>query len=838
MTIRKVLGPDDTTEADDRIVRVEHWPAGQVKKVTQADGTSTIYTYDTAQRLVRVADNAGNAIEYTLDGSSNRVREDTRESTGELRQQLARTYDLLGNLRTEVDAYQHATTYVTDAAGRVDTVTNALNRVSDDDYDLLGRRVRSIHDRDGIASQSRYEYDIFDRVTRVVDPKDLSTSYTYDAFGNVTRLESPDTGVTINAYDIAGNRSRSVDANGKIIDYRYDVLNRLKTVDYAAAVPDQTYAYDVTMADCPAGENFGGARKTRCLDESGYTNFCYNRFGDLVRKIQRTGNSTLIMRWQYAANGRLLKEIRPGNVEIDYGYDAVGRITEIGVNHGTGRAVLLSGASYYPFGPAAQWTYGNGRGMTRELDLNYDVRRIVSTGVDGLDYAFDVDEVGNLVELRHASTNALLRTYGYDGLDRLSSERIGGSSSLLREYTYDKTGNRTATSRLVAVDGDSTYQTVWFNNSYASDSHRLIHDGTDPRDYDDAGNLTRVGAPSSAHSTFSYNEGNRLSAISRGTTAAVYAYNAVGERVRRSVNGIDTLSLYDASGQWIADYDGQGVSAQQVIWLGNLPVGVVVGYGASSKLYYVEPDALGTPRAVVDPTRDVAVWRWPLESEAFGADAPDPDADADGVAFTFDMRFPGQRFDAASGLNYNYYRDYESSTGRYVESDPIGLSGGLSTYSYVSSKPLESTDPFGQRGRRGTPHDDDWLKSARNDAISALDNCNMKDCDPANPYAISQQQLDEIKQKVKSADIKFDGDNKDCGESMPNDQPNLIRIGRAMISGGNCCSVASVVAHEATHLVLGHTAYENLNQIIEGKALFVQLKCFGCSNWYNYHASK
>jgi RHS repeat-associated protein len=59
------------------------------------------------------------------------------------------------------------------------------------------------------------------------------------------------------------------------------------------------------------------------------------------------------------------------------------------------------------------------------------------------------------------------------------------------------------------------------------------------------------------------------------------------------------------------------------------------------------------------------------------------------------VTLPGQRYDAASGLNYNYQRDYDTGSGRYVESDPIGLAGGISTFGYVKRNPLLNIDPTG-----------------------------------------------------------------------------------------------------------------------------------------------
>jgi RHS repeat-associated protein len=180
-----------------------------------------------------------------------------------------------------------------------------------------------------------------------------------------------------------------------------------------------------------------------------------------------------------------------------------------------------------------------------------------------------------------------------------------------------------------------------------------------------------------------------------GTVAMSYLYNGKGERVHKAGSGSAISTLYDEDGKWIGDYDANGQPIQQVVWLDKLPVGLLVGAGASQKLYYIEADALGTPRVVIDPDRNVAVWHWDLAGEAFGDSAPDEDPDADNIAFVFDMRFPGQRYDSATGMNYNYFRDYDPGTGRYVQSDPVGLDGGISTYGYVFENPMLFADTLG-----------------------------------------------------------------------------------------------------------------------------------------------
>jgi RHS repeat-associated protein len=114
--------------------------------------------------------------------------------------------------------------------------------------------------------------------------------------------------------------------------------------------------------------------------------------------------------------------------------------------------------------------------------------------------------------------------------------------------------------------------------------------------------------------------------------------------------------------------------------------------------YYIHPDHLNTPRLIANST-GTTVWRWD-QGEPFGNDVPNNNPSGLG-AFDFPLRLPGQYYDKDTALHYNTMRDYDPSIGRYVESDPIGLDGGLNTYLYVVGDPISNTDPDGLRGPPG-----------------------------------------------------------------------------------------------------------------------------------------
>lgn len=673
---------DGAVSTNDRVTSLSYDATGNVASIVDPDGVSLSYTYDDAHRLTQVSDGAGNNIRYTLDVAGNRTKEEVFDAGGGLKRSLSRVYNKLGQLVSQKTAAGNSTDFTYDLANNVQLITDALKRKTQFDYDPYGRPSRVLQDVAGLAVETRYEYDAEGRTTKVVDPKGLATIYGYSGLGDLLSRQSPDTGATTASYNSAGQPAKQVDANGTASSYTYDALGRVVRKVYGNEAIVASYVYDQVETICSPGESFAIGRLSSMQDDGAKTQYCYDRSGNVTRKVQTSSGQSVGVSYAYTNAGRLRSVTYADGTVADYKRDAAGTVTEIGVTRpGAARVVLLSSAKRHPFGPSAGWAYGNGRTLARDVDQDYRPSALIGSGSGALNAAFSFSAVGELTGLTSGGTGATSVSLTYDALSRLTAFKDAATGSIIDSYSYDVTGNRTS----AKVNGaEQAY-------AYPSDSHRLQSVAGVSRAYDAAGNTLSI---QGVDREFAYNAMGRLSAVKRnGTVAAEYHYNDLGQQISRKAGGASALNLYDERGQWLGEYDQTGVARQQVIWLDNLPVGLLKG----SALYYVQPDHLGTPRVVVDPARDVAVWTWDLKGEVFGASAPNEDPDQDGTLFEFAMRFPGQRYDAESGLHYNVQRDYDPASGRFVTSDPLGLQGGISTYGYVKGNPLTSVDPDGMQ---------------------------------------------------------------------------------------------------------------------------------------------
>jgi RHS repeat-associated protein len=348
------------------------------------------------------------------------------------------------------------------------------------------------------------------------------------------------------------------------------------------------------------------------------------------------------------------------------------------------QVTLVSGVTYLPFGPLNTLTFGNGRILTKAYDANYGIDKVSDAATGGLSEDFTLNVVGNITGLveRTTGTANTTRAFTYDGQDRLTALKNG--ATVVQGFTYDATGNRLSKT----LSGTTT------TNTYPATNHRLTQTGTTVLTYDANGNQTKNGTPA-----FVYDDRNRLRDYKANGTALTrtYRYNGKGERVSKTIaagNASNRYYTYDESGHLLGEYLASGARVQEYVWLDDTLVAVLSDHDGTT-YQYVETDHLGTPRAIINPANNTIVWRWNLTNTAFGEHAPVADPDANAISYTFNLRYPGQWYDAESKLHYNYFRDYDPLNGRYVESDPIGVGGGVTTYAYVNSNPLIFTDALG-----------------------------------------------------------------------------------------------------------------------------------------------
>ena len=659
-------------------------PSGQLEVVTLPDASTLNYDYDAAQRLTSIKDGLGNRIQYTLDAMGNRTAENYYDPSNALARNMTRQYNALSRLIKDIGGTSpttQTTQYAYDPNGNLKTVTDALSRVTTNYYDALNRLNRVEDPFNGTSSPTLYAYNGQSALTQVTDPKGLATTYTLNGFGELTTQVSPDTGTTTMTVDSAGNVLTRQDARSVTATFTYDALNRVSTASYPAVGADPAETVTYTHDSCTNGVG----RLCSIADKTGTTSYAYDVRGRVTSKSQVMESLTQTVSYAYNTAGQLSTITTPSGQTIAYGYQN-NRPVSVTVNGVT----VLSGAAYEPFGPIGGWTWGNSTSTTPNLhiriyDLDYrttsvstDQPQSGTTAICRWDFTWDGASRITALTVPTSSTNSF--SYDYDALDRLTSVTPTGSSQLYG-FTYDKVGNRLTS----VMSGATTTYTM------PSTSHRLSSlSGAQSLSYtyDGNGNQTSAGTV-----TWAYGGNNRPINVTTPATTS-FSINALGQRVRKATGSTATRFVFDEAGRLQGEYDDTGALIQETVWLDDLPVATIRSDGSTGFIaYYVHPDHLGTPRAVTRPSDNALVWKWD-NTEPFGNSLPNENPSGLGV-FAYNLRFPGQYFDQESAKQYNYFRDFDSGIGRYVQSDPIGLRAGLNTYGYVGGRPLSVIDPLG-----------------------------------------------------------------------------------------------------------------------------------------------
>jgi RHS repeat-associated protein len=692
-TVVDAAGNHVTTHARDN--------AGQEIQTILPDGSAVTNSFDAAHRYTGATNLLGETLTLGLDALGNIKTTTVADAQGHTALQSANTYNALGQLTQHVEGNGQTTTYTPDPQGNVVQITDPRGNVTLQGFDHLNRRATVTDANKNVATTA---YDAHDRITHVTDPNGNSTRYFPDGFGRVLEQISPDTGETISHYDPADNLTQRSDNRGAVTLQSFDAGNRLSTRTFPGNPAENvTFTYDQTGFIIGPGVG----KLTSVTDAAGATILGYNTLGEITVQGRFTGSLIQVVLHAYNLAGREVGTIYPyvagqqtGLTLID-SLDAMGNITtitaQVPLNGTTSNVPVVSNVTHQPFGgPVNGFTYGNGINHTESFDLSGRPGTLTDSGsraFQHLTYAYyPTDSVQTITD---AVTPGNSQSFTYDALDRLSTASGNYGS---RSWTFDANGNRLAQSNGNAATA-LTYGYVPGTNQLKSISSAGAVQtayGLTP-----TGNIGSQTAANGLQVTFDYNQDNRLADLkAAGNQIVGYGYDYAGQRVVKTTPAGTTLFEYDPKGLLLSETDQSGGIKENYIYLDGTPVAA----SNSGQVYYLHTDRLGTPQLATNGGQAVV---WTATYDPYGA----PSTLAG--AITQNLRLPGQEFDPSTLLYHNGERDYYETEGRYIESDRIGLNGGLNTYAYAGGNPVKFVDP------RGTNIVTDWIIKYATDKIQS-----------------------------------------------------------------------------------------------------------------------
>lgn len=550
--------------------------------------------------------------------------------------------DAKGNVTSIVDALEHETTITYNGSGQPLTVRDPLQHTTTFGYDAHGNLATIT---DPVGNVTTREYDAAGRLVKQIDPRGKATIFRYDALNRVTAIADALGGVTRFGYDGNGNLLTVTDARGNTTSHTYDSMDRLATrTDPVGAT--ETFEYD------------GNGNLIRHVDRKGQTaTFTYDPVNRRTAASYADGSTT----FRYDAAGRLVRAADEGGT-VENAYDAADRLIA------QAQALGMVTYEYDALGRRRRMELAGSAPVVYDYDAASRVTSITQAPLSPV--TFEYDAAGRRTKL--TLPNQVSTAYQYDAAPRLTALIYRNAAGPLGEltYAYDALGNRTGV-------GGSFARTL-LPNAIASATYDAANRqrtfGTQTLTYDANGSLT-----GDAVNSYIWDARNRLLGIT-GPSPATMAYDGLGRRSVRLVNGAWTLFGYDGFNP-IVEVRNAG-AADTLTGLGIDEYLVRSSVDGPSHLLV---DALGTTVALADGD---GIVRSEYTYEPFGR------AVVAGFA-SVPFQYTG-REDDQNGLYYYRARYYHPGLQRFVSEDPIGFEGGdINLYVYVLNSPIDSTDPSG-----------------------------------------------------------------------------------------------------------------------------------------------
>jgi RHS repeat-associated protein len=685
---------------------------GQVTRVTRPDNSYFDYVYDGAKRVTSVTSNLGEKIEYVYDLMSNVSSRTVKGATGTIVRSQTAAFDELGRTLRSIGASNQTTTYSYDKTSNLKSTTDPRGKLFSYGYDSVNRLIQEL---DPNGSAVNYTKDTRSLTTAYADPRNLQTTYVYNGFREMIRQASPDSGVTDYVRDNRGLVTKITDGRNVVTDMTYDNIGRMLTKTYPAATAENvSYVYDTFVA----GTNFGKGRVSKITSQSVVIDLTYDQRGNVLTEKRTIGGQAYTVAYVYDKADRVTQITYPSGRVVSYVRAVDGRISGVTTKQNAAAAVvnLASSIVYQPLSGVVQsMVYSNGLNDFNSFtpDGEIDVLGTYNGAASVINRSHTRTDNQNLTNIFDNVTTANTSSFWMEPAGKLqNADGPWGSKT----FYYDGVGNR-VTELSTPLGGTATNDTY----GYPAGSNRLVQITRGAATmaamtYDAAGNLltdNRLGL----NKTYTYNKRNRMATATVGANAYAYTYSGREQlAIRQKTAGVAPLAtthfVHDIFGNVLAETSGVAAGTfREYIWLPETeiaptreamsqvdrPLAVVNGVGTTGiAVWNVSVDHLNRPVLMTNATKVAmwtAVWQPWGGQHSFTGTA------------TLDTRFPGQWYQAETGLHYNWHRQYDPTVGRYTQVDPLGFVDGPSVYGYAGGKPQQLVDKDGRQAITipGTP---------------------------------------------------------------------------------------------------------------------------------------
>jgi RHS repeat-associated protein len=695
-----------TTATLDAITTLTYDNEGRVKTLTAPASAAMTMTYDLAGQLKAVVASNGERIDFAHDAMGNVTSQVVKRTNGTTARSITQTFDAIGRMLTQTLGPSRTWTSAYDKMGNVTSVTSPRNQSTSNSFDALDRLVASVLPDGGSPSQ---EFNARDDITTSRDPLTVQTTFVRNGFGEAIQEINPDRGTSTFYYDGAGSKTAVIDGRGQRINFTYDILGRKLSATPVGRPASEVVTY--TWDTLSVGGAFTKGQLTRIATNGTTLEYGYDHRGNITTKRQRIGTgSWLTLAFTYDLADRRTQITYPTGRIVNYTFDTLGRVTQVRTKASASVSAwttLASGMTYEAFGAITRANYGNGTRMIQSWgnDGRLANRRLevsaTSVRLSSLTYSYDNSD--NFTAINDTLVAARSNTYTYDAMDRIT-RRVTGEGTYPREdYVYDNNGNRLRVERRISATAPTASETDQY--LIAGGTNRLSRIISPVKNrtftYDDRGNLTGERWPDNSLITTAYDGHARLMSYGAGGATQAMLYNGEDERIRvvttPAVGLADTrVYIYDLDNRIVGEYGDAGVSDVKAEYIWLLPE-----VGASGPTGGDDGTGGYMPLAIAKGQTGTLNW---VHSHHNAKPIMLTDSTGATVAYSGHavLGFPGQ-FANAVGLAgaqyyYNYYRDYDDTTGRYIQADPIGLNGDPNPYAYAMGNGLRYSDPMGLEG--------------------------------------------------------------------------------------------------------------------------------------------